>query len=126
MGPLTLLLVLVVAIILAITTLRRTRDVPHPMSANDSRSRALALFVLVMLVAGFGLCGGAGFALGVVGFLAVDGADGYAMLTLVPGLIGLIIAGAGAWVLRKFRRSGTGSMASDSVSDRASDKRAEP
>jgi uncharacterized transporter YbjL len=119
MGPLTLLLVLIVAIILALTTLRRTRDLPHPLSANDSRGRVLALVVLVVFVAGFGLCGGAGFVFGIAGFVGSSHEEqAYAMIALVPGLIGLAIAGAGGWALWKFRRN--------KAADQASGNQAEP
>lgn len=103
-NPLTLLL----AAFLALRHLKRTRDQPGSLSASERRWRGVALGVMGLWVAGFGLCGGFGTYAGLASyFSAKAGSEGraYAVVFLVPGLIGLALALGGLWLLRKYRRN---------------------
>lgn len=91
----------------AVYTVRRTRDGTQPLSPADQRWRMLSVGLLGLTVAGFGLCGGGGTVMGlmsVLGDRSGSEARGYGMMFLVMGLLGLVIAGACYWVLRKYRR----------------------
>jgi ABC-type transport system involved in cytochrome c biogenesis permease subunit len=92
----------------AIHTLRRTRDASQPLSPADRRWRMAAVGLLSLVVAGFGLCGGGGTVMGLMSVLGANGSSGearsYGLMFLVTGLIGLAIAGACFWVLRRYRR----------------------
>lgn len=107
MTTLFLLVALVLATWLAFITLRRTRDLPEPLSANDRRFRSLALALLVVLVAGFGLCGGVGVVFG-VGMVMSAPRDPHSQaisgLVFLPGLAGLAIAAAIGRALWRGRR----------------------
>jgi len=100
-NPLTLLAVFA----WAVWMLRGTAGLPGPLSDGQRRGRVLALVALVVLVAGFGLCGGAGTVMGLVGLRETSAeARAYAPLFLVPGLLGLAVASLCLWLMRRYRR----------------------
>jgi hypothetical protein len=86
--------------------LRRTRDLPGPLSPSDRRWRQAAVVVLGLFVAGFGVCGAFGTVAGIGTLLGNSGGEarGYAVMFAIPGLIGLGLAALGVWLLRKHRR----------------------
>jgi heme/copper-type cytochrome/quinol oxidase subunit 2 len=88
----------------AVWRLRSTASAPEPLSEGQRRGRMLALAALVLLVGGFGLCGGAGTVAGVMGLSAGGEGAGYAMLFLLPGLAGLAVALLCVAMLRRYRR----------------------
>ena len=101
-------LILLILAVLAVRTLRRTRDPSVPLTPSEQRWRTAALAFLVLCVAGFGLCGGAGAVFGLYGLLAPGAsgdARGYAVVFLVPGALGLGVALVVAGLLRRYRRS---------------------
>ncbi|MFM2066035.1 MAG: hypothetical protein RLZZ584_944 [Pseudomonadota bacterium] len=107
MEALIILVMSMLVIGFAISTLRRTRPLPHPLSARDRLGRTLALILLTVPVAGFGLCGGWGLFGGVT--MILGGArDGemllLAVLMLVAGLTGLAIAVGAIGALTRNRR----------------------
>jgi len=96
-------------LVLAVRTLKRTRDPAVPLSPADLGWRNASLALLVLSVAGFGLCGGFGTFAGLSSFMgsASSEARAYGTLFLVPGVVGLLIALIGVWLLRKYRRVST-------------------
>ena len=78
-----------------------------PLSPSDRLWRKASLVVMVLLVAGFGLCGGFGTVAGLMSLFgsASSEARSYGVMFLVPGLVGLVIALIGLWLLRKYRRT---------------------
>ncbi|HSI48265.1 MAG TPA: hypothetical protein VLA61_08355 [Ideonella sp.] len=89
----------------AVWMLRGTAALPGPLSEGQRRGRVLALAALVVLVAGFGLCGGAGTVMGLAGLRETSSeARAYSTLFLVPGLLGLAVALLCLWLMRRYRR----------------------
>jgi fluoride ion exporter CrcB/FEX len=92
---------------LAVRALQRTRDPAVPMSPADRRWRQAALALMWLLVAGFGFCGGFGTFAGLSSFFGASSTEAraYAQMFLVLGVCGLLVAGAGLWVIRRYRRT---------------------
>jgi hypothetical protein len=104
-NPLTLL----AAFGWAVWMLRGTAALPGPLSERQRRGRTLALAALVVLVAGFGLCGGAGTVMGLSTLLGNSAeARAYGQLFLVPGVLGLAVAALCLWLMRRYRRRAAG------------------
>ena len=100
-NPLTLLAVFA----WAVWMLRGTAALPGALSERQRRGRVLALAALTVLVAGFGLCGGAGTVMGLATLGDTSGeARGFGVLFLVPGLLGVAVALLCVWLIRRYRR----------------------
>lgn len=83
----------------------RTRSARH----DDSTLRTALLVFLMLLVAGFGLCGIAGAGFGLTMLASGDSwNNGFWPLFLIPGAIGLAVAWLIYWLTQKARQSGDG------------------
>lgn len=97
-------------VLLALWYLRRQRH--RPQGGPASALRGLALVVLVLFVAGFGVCGAWGTITGLVSLFTGSGeARAYAPAFLLVGGVGLAIAGGLVWLFRWVTRPEPGAPA---------------
>lgn len=93
--------------LLALYQWRRTGQAPDPLSPGQKRWRQAALVVLVLMVAGFGLCGGAGTLMGLYSVFTASAsgeARAYGWMFVIVGGAGVAVAGTLGWLIRRYRR----------------------
>jgi uncharacterized membrane protein YfcA len=91
---------------LAIWQLRRTQRDPAKLAGRGQLWRRAAIVLLMLIVGGFGICGGWGVVTGVASMGGQDRQSAsYGVIFLVVGGAGLALALVLGWVLYRYTRS---------------------